>query len=366
MMSDAAVEMASQGVSAVVVLGVDFMAENVRAVLDASGHDSVPVYRVSPSAIGCSLAEAAETDAYESWLEEAARVPRSLHVVYINTSLQTKATAHRLIPTITCTSSNVLQTVLQAAAQIEDLHVWFGPDTYMGANLTQLLGSLAGMSEEEVRGVHSKHSQRSIRELLSRFEYFRRGVCVVHHMFGDQVAETVRAEHPGRVCYRATWKCRGRCLTSPSRHSATGGGWSVRRRTSCRSSRRRWLAGHPSHGDRLSFVLGTEAGMITSIVREVREQLQNESAPPEVEIVFPVASDAVTATDDPELALVPGVASGEGWLGRGGCATCPFMKMNSLDALFRTISRIGNETSDRLTQFGAEEIRDAPRRPQHR
>lgn len=41
-----------------------------------------------------------------------------LQVVYINTSLKTKALAHRAVPTITCTSSNVVQTVLTAFAQV--------------------------------------------------------------------------------------------------------------------------------------------------------------------------------------------------------------------------------------------------------
>lgn len=39
-------------------------------------------------------------------------------VVYINTSLKTKALAHQQVPTITCTSSNVVQTVLTAFAQV--------------------------------------------------------------------------------------------------------------------------------------------------------------------------------------------------------------------------------------------------------
>ena len=34
-----------------------------------------------------------------------------------------------------------------------------------------------------------------------------------------------------------------------------------------------------------------------------------------------------------DLALVPGVSGGEGCSTAGGCATCPFMKMNSLEAL---------------------------------
>src|SRR5689334_9469387 len=63
-MAEQAVRMAEQGARAIAVLGVDFMSENVRATLDASGFQSVPVYRVSEQSIGCSLAEAAEAPAY--------------------------------------------------------------------------------------------------------------------------------------------------------------------------------------------------------------------------------------------------------------------------------------------------------------
>jgi quinolinate synthase len=52
-------------------------------------------------------------------------VPKSLHVVYINTSLVTKAQAQEIVPTITCTSSNVLQTILTAYDQIPGLTVWY-------------------------------------------------------------------------------------------------------------------------------------------------------------------------------------------------------------------------------------------------
>lgn len=53
---------------------------------------SLQVYRLSEKEIGCSLAEAAEKKGYEAWLRRAAAdTPRSMHVVYINTSLVTKA-----------------------------------------------------------------------------------------------------------------------------------------------------------------------------------------------------------------------------------------------------------------------------------
>lgn len=43
LMADRAVKMAEQGCKAVAVLGVDFMSENVRAILDEAGHRDVQV-----------------------------------------------------------------------------------------------------------------------------------------------------------------------------------------------------------------------------------------------------------------------------------------------------------------------------------
>jgi quinolinate synthase len=77
------------------------------------------VYRMSNERIGCSLADAASTPAYMSYLGAASGSPPSLHVIYINTSLETKAYAHELVPTITCTSSNVVQTILQVSSCYE-------------------------------------------------------------------------------------------------------------------------------------------------------------------------------------------------------------------------------------------------------
>ena len=68
LMADHAVRMAEKGVKSIVVLGVDFMSENVRAVLDSAGFPHIPVYRVAEQEIGCSLAEAAESSTYLAWL----------------------------------------------------------------------------------------------------------------------------------------------------------------------------------------------------------------------------------------------------------------------------------------------------------
>jgi len=199
LMADKAVAMVDggghlPGAERIVVLGVDFMSENARAMLDKAGHTAVPVYRVAADPIGCSLAEAAESPRYLAFLERASKAKRALHVVYINTSLRTKAQAHALVPTITVTSSNVVQTILTAFDEIPDVEVFFGPDTYMGRNLARLFGTLATLGDEAVRSVHPAHTAASIRALMPRFHHFQDGHCVVHHMLGAEVAKRTR-EH---------------------------------------------------------------------------------------------------------------------------------------------------------------------------
>lgn len=343
-MAERAVQMAERGARAIVVLGVDFMSENVRATLDSAGHASVPVYRVASSAIGCSLAESAEARAYRAYLEQAARTPRSLHVIYVNTSLRIKAQAERLLPTITCTSSNVLPLMLQAFAQVPDLHVWFGPDTYMGENLARMLSALAGMPAERVAQLHPDHSPESLGSARERFAHFKQGLCVVHHMFGAAVADQVRRDYadafvtahlevPGEM-FELGWE-------------AAQAGRGVVGSTSnildfiARKVDEAVAAAAPAE---LRFVLGTEAGMTTPIARKVQQRLAavRSAGGPDigVEIIFPVASAAIAATGDRSLPVVPGVLEGEGCSTAGGCATCPYMKMNSLDALLSLLGKL--------------------------
>lgn len=98
---------------------------------------------------------------------------------------------------------------------------------------------------------------------------------------------------------------------------------------------------------RLQFVLGTEAGMVTSIVREVKALLCDDSVGIEVEIVFPVSSQSIAVLEregSPSmlgLPVVPGPASGEGCGPDGGCAACPYMKMNTLAALRGLLQKVG-------------------------
>jgi quinolinate synthase len=49
--------------------------------------------------------------------------------------------------------------------------------------------------------------------------------------------------------------------------------------------------------------------------------------------------------------VVPGVAAGEGCSTAGGCATCPYMKMNSLSALFALGERLGVAPEATLVPF---------------
>ncbi len=339
-MADRAVEMVAAGARGIVVLGVDFMSENVRAVLDAAGHGSVPVLRAAEAAIGCSLAESAQSPAYRAYLEQAAGTPRSTHVVYINTSLRTKAEAELLVPTITCTSSNVVSTVLSLFAQIPDGHVWFGPDSYMGANLKYLLTNLASQPDERVAALHPAHSAATIKAALPRFHYFEQGNCVVHHLFGDRVTQQIAADYadsyltahlevPGALFRLGLEAARQGLGVVGSTSDILGFiGKTVDAAVLAPPARP------------LRFVLGTETGMVTSIAGRVRASFaQSPSSPLVVEIVFPVAADAITQTGDASLPIVPGPAGGEGCSLEGGCATCPFMKMNHLDALRSVLSR---------------------------
>lgn len=338
-MADTAVKMAEEGVKAVVVLGVDFMSENVRAVLDAAGHTDLPVYRVDKREIGCSLAASAEARAYGAWLHKAQATPRSLHVIYINTGLDVKGRSHAMVPTITCTSSNVVGTVLQAAAQIPELAVWYGPDTYMGDNLRTLFTRLSQGDPDEIAALHPAHTPQTIADLLTRFQVFPQGHCAVHHMFGDEVVRRVRAEHPDAY-HTAHLEVPGEMFAMATEAARAGRGCVGSTSNILHFIRDRLAEQLEEAGPaRLQFVLGTEAGMITSIVDRVQALLAESGRQDvDVEIIFPVAAEAVTIDSTFDLGILPGVAGGEGCSTAGGCATCPYMKMNSLDALMDVLS----------------------------
>ncbi|XP_059644280.1 quinolinate synthase, chloroplastic [Cornus florida] len=360
-MADMAVKMAKAGCQFITVLGVDFMAENVRAILDQAGFAEVGVYRMSDERIGCSLADAAANPAYMDYLQAASTSSPSLHVVYINTSLETKAHAHELVPTITCTSSNVVQTILQAYAQVPNLNILYGPDTYMGANIVEMLQQMTVMTDEEIAEIHPEHNRNSIRSLLSHLHYYQDGTCIVHHLFGHEVVEkinemycdaflTAHFEVPGEMFSLAMEaKRRGMGVVGSTQNILDF----IRQRVQEALDR--------NVNDHLQFVLGTESGMVTSIVAAVRKLLGSANSTGEaevnVEIVFPVSSDSISKTSKTSslgvglgqagefmnVQVIPGVASGEGCSLHGGCASCPYMKMNSLSSLLKVCHHLPNE-----------------------
>jgi len=83
--------------------------------------------------------------------------------------------------------------------------------------------------------------------------------------------------------------------------------------------------------DHLQFVLGTESGMITSIVAAVRKLFNSYESSKEV------------TNDLEQITIVPGVVSGEGCSIHGGCASCPYMKMNSLGSLLNVCQQLPDE-----------------------
>jgi quinolinate synthase len=354
-MADKALQMVSAGAKSILVLGVDFMSENVRALLDASGHSEVPVWRAAKPAISCSLAEAAEAPAYFSYLAKAAATPRSVHVVYVNTSLTTKAAAEARLPTLTCTSANVVATVLQCFAQVPDGHVWFGPDTYMGHNVQRLLETLVQRGDAAVRAVHPQFDAAKLDEALGRFHYFEAGNCIVHHLFGDEVASRVQTDYADALI-AAHLEVPGAMFGLALEAQTQGRGVAGSTSDILRFVDERVRAALAERSQKqLRVVLGTEVGLVTSLVHQVQRQLAaHPEFPLGVEIVFPVASDAIHVTGDRQLPVIAGTASSEGCSLEGGCATCPYMKMNHLDAVFTVLTALGRGDQEALRGFGAE------------
>lgn len=376
-MGDMAVDMVQNlGCSNIICLGVDFMSESVQAILTKAGYGQVPVYRAATAKIGCSLAESAERDSYRAWLqhESSSSSSPSLHVVYINTSLETKAVSSSLVPTITCTSSNVLATLLQASAQIgPDLKILYGPDTYMGHNLVTLLSVIlgdassssspgsTGWSDDRIRReLHPRHSRASLQQLRDSIVVFPQGNCVVHHMFGAAVVETVKQQYQDAYV-TAHLEVPGEMFEIAMQRSLDDRGvvgstsdilnFITRKVQDAANQQRTANTGTTSTNQTLKFILGTEAGMVTSIVQSVGRIL-NECGNPQLraEIIFPVSNDAVMGDESSELGLVPGVSGGEGCSTAGGCATCPFMKMNDLDALMNVLEMIEDRSEFKLQQ----------------
>jgi quinolinate synthase len=203
--------------------------------------------------------------------------------------------------------------------------------------------------------LHPAHTPETLRSARERFHYFEQGVCIVHHMFGDDVVRRVERDYP-EAMITAHLEVPGEMFGLGFRAQREGRGvvGSTSNILDFIGKRVDQVNGAP-RPQKLQFVLGTESGMTTAIARKVQERLRirkaNGAAPLDVEIVFPVASEAIAQTTDVHLPIVPGVASGDGCSTAGGCATCPYMKMNSLDTLLSLIERIEREPREALAAY---------------
>lgn len=71
----------------------------------------------------------------------------------------------------------------QAFAQVPGLNIWYGPDSYMGANIAELFEQMVSMTNEEIALIHPKHDRNSIRSLLPRLHYYQ---VTSHSLFQKQ------------------------------------------------------------------------------------------------------------------------------------------------------------------------------------
>lgn len=170
--------------------------------------------------------------------------------------------------------------------------------------------------------------------------FLQDGTCIVHHLFGDEVVNQIN-EMYGDAFLTAHFEVPGEMFSLAMEAKRRGMGVVGSTQNILDFIKERVKEALDRNvDDHLQFVLGTESGMVTSIVAEVRKLLgsvkSHEGSKVSVEIVFPVSSESITRTssssvgeaeDFLKLSVIPGVASGEGCSLHGGCASCPYMKV---------------------------------------
>ena len=151
-----------------------------------------------------------------------------------------------------------------------ELTVFYGPDTYMGENLRVLFKTVSEMPDKQIKALHPDHDQASVRSLLERLEVFQQGMCVVHHMFGDSVVEEVEAHYPDAMI-SAHLEVPGGMFELANKAAVEGRGvvGSTANILNFIITRTKEAVAVGKE-DKLQFVLGTEAGMVTPIVKSVQ------------------------------------------------------------------------------------------------
>ena len=54
-----------------------------------------------------------------------------------------------------------------------DINIWYGPDSYMGANIKELFQQMTKMTDEEIAEIHPAHNRDSIRSLLPHLHFYQ-------------------------------------------------------------------------------------------------------------------------------------------------------------------------------------------------
>jgi quinolinate synthase len=121
-----------------------------------------------------------------------------------------------------------------------------------------------------------------VNKLLTQYNYFKQGICVVHHMFGGEVTEKVKTDYPlegkpdgdANTFYTAHFEVPGEMFEIATNAQSEGKG--VVGSTSNILNFIVDKAKEPcdNSGDSKRFILGTESGMITGIVKNVQDVLR--------------------------------------------------------------------------------------------
>jgi quinolinate synthase len=217
----------------------------------------------------------------------------------------------------------------------------------MGNNLEVMLKHLTTQPDSEIKKYHPAHNQKSIAKLLKNFSYFKNGNCVVHHMFGDKVVNAIR-ENYDDAYITAHFEVPGPmfklAMEKIQKNSGTVGSTSDILNFIINKAK--------STDESFKVVLGTESGMITKLSQMIQKTLKEHGGKNQtVEVIFPVSSDAVTVSNDKKLGIVPGVRGGEGCSTEGGCASCPYMKMNTIDGLLNVVEMLNEGKTEELKKY---------------
>ena len=141
--------------------------------------------------IGCSLAEAAQSASYDAYLADAGKVKNAVHVIYINTGLDTKGGDAE-------DSHHHVHVIKRRRHRLTGGGADSGRARTTARTRTWVATWLSFATHDDVgrRGHQSHapaHDRDTIKSLLPRLKYFDDGTCMVHDMFGKDVCDTVRS-----------------------------------------------------------------------------------------------------------------------------------------------------------------------------